>query len=65
MKLTITDRDLRELLIRRAALVIQLKCACQLRAKKPNKISLNTLYLLRNLIDEAEEKILEFQQNYG
>ncbi|WP_337049843.1 hypothetical protein [Serratia fonticola] len=64
MCITVTEKDLRELHIRRAARVIQFKRACRVRAKTPDKMSLSTLTSLRNLIDEADERIAEFQQDY-
>ncbi len=64
MCITVTEKDLRELHIRRVARVIQFKRACRLRARAPDKMSLSTLSSLRNLIDEAEEQIAEFQQDY-
>lgn len=64
MCITVTEKDLRELHIRRAARVIQFKRACRIRAKTPEKMPLSTLTSLRNLIDEADERIAAFQQDY-
>jgi len=64
MCITVTEKDLRELHIRRAARVIQFKRACRVRAKTPDKMPLSTLTSLRNLIDEADERIAAFQQDY-
>lgn len=64
MCITVTEKDLRELHIRRAARVIQFKRACRIRAKTPDKMPLSTLTSLRNLIDEADERIATFQQDY-
>ncbi|MBP1000308.1 MULTISPECIES: hypothetical protein [Serratia] len=64
MCITVTEKDLRELHIRRAARVIQFKRACRIRAKTPDKMPLSTLTSLRNLIDEADERIAAFQQDY-
>lgn len=64
MSLTVTGKDLRELQICRAARVYDFKRACRIRAKHPNTMSLSTLSTLRNLIDEVEKQIAEFQQNY-
>ncbi|ALX97398.1 MULTISPECIES: hypothetical protein [Serratia] len=64
MCITVTEKDLRELHIRRAARVIQFKRACRIRAKTPDKMPLSTLTSLRNLIHEADERIAEFQQDY-
>lgn len=64
MCITVTEKDLRELHICRAARIIQFKRACMLRSKNPDKMPLSTLFSLHNLIDEAEEQITEFQENY-
>ena len=64
MNLSITEKDLRELLIFRAARINDFKRACRIRAKYPNQMPLSRLSSLRSLIDEVEEKITEFQQNY-
>lgn len=64
MCITVTEKDLRELHIRRAARVIQFKRACRIRAKTPDKMPLSALTSLRNLIDEADERIAAFQQDY-
>ncbi|TQI77270.1 hypothetical protein FHU10_5331 [Serratia fonticola] len=64
MCLTITGKDLRELQIRRAARITEFKRACRIRAKAPETMPLSKLSSLRNLIDEAEEQIAEFQQEY-
>ncbi|QXN65091.1 hypothetical protein [Serratia fonticola] len=64
MCITVTEKDLRELHVRRAARVIQFKRACRIRAKTPDKMPLSTLTSLRNLIDEADERIAAFQQDY-
>ncbi|AXF78987.1 hypothetical protein LU604_26150 (plasmid) [Erwinia tracheiphila] len=64
MCITVTEKDLRKLHIRLAARVIQFKRACRIRARTPDKMPLSTLSSLRNLIDETEEQIAEFQQDY-
>lgn len=64
MCITITGKDLRELQICLAARTVEFKRACRIRAKHPDKISLNKLSSLRNLIDEAEERLAEFQQEF-
>lgn len=64
MSLTLTDRDLRELLIRHAAAVVKFKRACLIHAKAPEKMAFSDLTTLRTLIDDAEEEIQAFKQNY-
>ncbi|CNI31325.1 MULTISPECIES: hypothetical protein [Yersinia] len=64
MSITITEKDLRELYIQRAARVIQFKRACRLRAKNPEKITLNDLSALRYLIVEAEDNIVTFEKEH-
>jgi hypothetical protein len=58
------NKELRELHIGRAALIVRFKRTCRMRAKSPEKMPLSELSLLRNLIDEADAKIDEFQQYY-
>ncbi len=58
------NKELRELQIGRAALIVRFKRACRIRSKSPDKVSLSELSLLRNHIDETEAKIIEFQQYY-
>ncbi|HDO7154521.1 TPA: hypothetical protein P3R71_003746 [Klebsiella pneumoniae] len=64
MNLTITDRDLRELHIRRAAAVVAFKRACRVRARTPDKMPLSNLTALRTEIDNAEEDIQVFRQDH-
>lgn len=64
MTLTVTDRDLRELHIRRAAAVVAFKRACRVRAKAPEKMPLSHLTALRFEIDDAEEDIRAFRQDH-
>lgn len=64
MSLTVTDRDLRELHIRRAAAVVAFKRACRVRAKTPDKMPFSNLTALRTEIDDAEEDIQTFQQDH-
>lgn len=64
MSLTVTDRDLRELNIRRAAAVVAFKRACRIRAKAPEKMPLSSLTALRTEIDNAEEDIQAFRQDH-
>ncbi len=64
MCLTVTGKDLRELQICRAARIIEFKRACRIRAKTPENMSLSTLSSLRSLIDDIEDQLAEFQQEY-
>jgi hypothetical protein len=64
MSLTVTDRDLRELHIRRAAAVVAFKRACRVRAKAPDKMPFSNLTALRTEIDDAKEDIQTFQQDH-
>lgn len=64
MTLTITDRDLRELQIRRAAAIAAFKRACRIRARTPEKMAFSDLTALRTQIDEAEEDIQAFRQDH-
>lgn len=64
MSITVTEKDLRELYIQRAARVVQFKRACRLRVKKPEKITLNELSALRYLIVEAEDNISTFEKEH-
>lgn len=64
MSITITEKDLRELYIQRAARIIQFKRACRNRAKNPEKVTLNDLSTLRYLILEAEDNIVTFEKDH-
>lgn len=64
MSLTVTDRDLRELHIRRAAAVVAFNRACRVRVKAPDKMPFSNLTALRTEIDDAEEDIQTFQQDH-
>ncbi|MCP2234069.1 MULTISPECIES: hypothetical protein [Erwinia] len=64
MCITVTEKDLRELQICRAARIIEFRRACRLRARAPEAITLDKLTTLRSLIDDAEEEIAEFTQNF-
>lgn len=64
MCITVTEKDLRELQICRAARIIEFRRAYRLRARAPEAITLDKLTALRSLIDDAEEEIAEFTQNF-